>query len=109
MTTKRRKSPWTILIIGAALVALAILLGFASSNHYGRPPKPFVAAFILMEFAVLLLLSTIQDLLNGKVKMERYGARSTYKRSNITYWFYVVTCLALAALCVWKASTVFLR
>jgi hypothetical protein len=70
---------------------------------------PFVGAFILLELAMLLLLSTIQDLLNGKVKMQRYGARATYNRTNVTYWLYIISCVVLVAICAWKASTVLLR
>jgi p-aminobenzoyl-glutamate transporter AbgT len=104
---KRRESPWKFQIITAALMALTVLLGFAESEHIRESPEPFVRAVVFFGIALLILLGTIQDLMTGTVKMERYGVRVELKRPTVSYWLYIVIAVAFVAFCAFEASMVF--
>jgi hypothetical protein len=96
------------LILGG-IFASAFLFGIAADHFFNRPAKQFGYAFLALEIAALISLFAIQDLLRGKMKMERFGHRATYDRTNITYWANVIASLGLSAYLVWRGLTVLLR
>ena len=98
---KKEKASLRYKFIVLGIAVLLPFLGIAIGQFCDKPIRFFVLSIIRIELAVLFTVFAVQDLISGKVKMERYGARATYNRGHFIYWVYLISCFGLVGYFIW--------